>query len=84
MLKPVLLLVDEPSLGLGPRLAQRALTSLRELNERSGTAILLVEQNVREALAIAQRVYVIRQGRVVLTDVPSNITREALQQAFLG
>jgi len=84
MLKPYLLLADEPSLGLGPGATRSALQSLRDLNERSGTAILLVEQNVREALAIAQRVYVLRLGRVVLVDQPKNLTSEALRQAFLG
>jgi len=84
MLKPALLLADEPSLGLGPQLVHAALMSLRELNERSRTAILLVEQNVREALAVAQRVYVLRLGRIVLADRPENLTSEVLRHAFLG
>lgn len=84
MLKPAVLLADEPSLGLGPRLAHAALTHLRDLNQRSGTAILLVEQNVREALAVAQRVYVLRLGQIVVADKPENLTPEVLRQAFLG
>ena len=84
MLKPTLLLADEPSLGLGPRLAHAALMHLRDLNQRSGTGILLVEQNVREALAVAQRVYVLRLGRIVLADKPENLGPEVLRQAFLG
>jgi branched-chain amino acid transport system ATP-binding protein len=84
MLQPALLLADEPSLGLGPRLAHAALTHLRDLNAQFGTAILLVEQNVREALAVAQRVYVLRLGRIVLADKPENLTPEVLRQAFLG
>jgi len=84
MLKPALLLADEPSLGLGPKSVHAALASLRKLNERFGTAILLVEQNVREALAIAQRVCVLRLGRVVLVDRPQNLTSELLRQAFFG
>ena len=84
MLKPTLLLADEPSLGLGPRLAHAALAHLRDLNQRSGTGILLVEQNVREALAVAQRVYVLRLGRIVLADKPENLGPEVLRQAFLG
>jgi branched-chain amino acid transport system ATP-binding protein len=84
MLKPDLLLADEPSLGLGPRLAHRALMHLRDLNGQFGTAILLVEQNVREALAVAQRVYVLKLGRIVLTDKPENLGPEVLRQAFLG
>lgn len=84
MLKPTLLLADEPSLGLGPRLAHAALTHLRDLSQRSGTGILLVEQNVREALAVAQRVYVLRLGRIILADKPENLPPEVLRQAFLG
>jgi branched-chain amino acid transport system ATP-binding protein len=84
MLKPALLLADEPSLGLGPRLAHAALAHLRDLNHQSGTAILLVEQNVREALAIARHVYVLKLGRIVLADRPENLTHEALRQAFLS
>jgi branched-chain amino acid transport system ATP-binding protein len=84
MLKPRLLLADEPSLGLGPRLAHAAVAHMRDLNAQSGTAIMLVEQNVREALAVAQRVYVLRLGRIVLADKPENLTPEVLRQAFLG
>jgi len=84
MPKPALLLADEPSLGLGPRLAHAALTHLPDLNQRWGTAILLVEQNAREALAVAHRVYVLRLGRIVLADKPEKLTPEVLRQAFLG
>jgi len=84
MLKPVLLLADEPSLGLGPVMAHATLSHLHDLSRQSGTTILLVEQNVREALAVAQRVCVLRLGRVVLTDTPQTLTLERLQQAFLG
>ena len=84
MLKPALLLMDEPSLGLSPKLAHAALNHLRNLSEQFGTAILLVEQSVREAMAIAQRVYVMRLGKIVLTDKPDNLTSEALREAFLG
>jgi len=84
MLKPKLLLADEPSLGLGPKLVHSALTSIKALNETSGTAVLLVEQNVREALAISQRVYALRLGKIALEDKPENLTTELLRQAFLG
>jgi len=84
MLKPALLLADEPSLGLSPGATRNALQSLRELNARSGTAVLVVEQNVRAVMTIAQRVCVLRLGRVVLTDQPEHLTTEALRRAFLG
>jgi branched-chain amino acid transport system ATP-binding protein len=61
---PRLLLLDEPSLGLSPLLAQTVLTALRELN-RKGLTILLVEQNARQALRSTHRAYLIEQGRVV-------------------
>jgi len=84
MLKPSLLLADEPSLGLSPKLVHSALESLRELRDRSGTAILLVEQNVREAMTVAERMYVLRLGRIVLCDAPANLSTERLRQAFLA
>jgi branched-chain amino acid transport system ATP-binding protein len=84
MLKPKLLLADEPSLGLGPKLVHSALASIKALNENSGTAVLLVEQNVREALAISQRVYALKLGRIVLEDKPENLTIESLRQCFLS
>lgn len=83
-LDPQLLLLDEPSLGLAPGAVHDVLQSLRDLNQRLGTGILLVEQNVREALRIADRVYALRLGRVVLHDQPQNLTPEVLRTAFLG
>ena len=61
---PRLLLLDEPSLGLSPLMAQTVLAALRELN-RKGLTILLVEQNARQALRSTHRAYLIEQGRVV-------------------
>jgi len=84
MLKPALLLADEPSLGLGPKLVHTALECLKDLNEEFGTATLLVEQNVREALQIASRAYALRLGRIVLCDTPCNLTDDRLREAFLG
>jgi branched-chain amino acid transport system ATP-binding protein len=62
---PSVLLVDEPSLGLAPIMIREAFKALAELR-RSGIAILLVEQNVRSALALADRAYVLRQGEIVM------------------
>jgi ABC-type branched-subunit amino acid transport system ATPase component len=84
MLRPALILADEPSLGLGPQLVRAALDCLRRLNTEHGTAVILVEQNVKEALTVAQRLYVLRLGRVVVTERPENLTLEALRSAFLG
>lgn len=68
VLRPKLLLLDEPSLGLAPVLVQRVLESVEEINRRFGTAVLLVEQNVKQALRIAGRVYVMKVGQISLED----------------
>lgn len=64
VLSPRLLLLDEPSLGLAPRLVSEALTRIKEISSDSGVAVLIVEQKVREAMKIAGRVYVLRNGKV--------------------
>ena len=64
VLKPRLLLLDEPSLGLAPPLVSEALGRIREIAEDNNVAVLIVEQKVREVLKIAQRVYVLRNGFV--------------------
>jgi branched-chain amino acid transport system ATP-binding protein len=68
MLRPRLLLLDEPSLGLAPALVQRVIDSVVEINRRLGTAILLVEQNVKQALRFSARCYVLKLGRVELEE----------------
>lgn len=67
MLTPRLVLLDEPSLGLAPQLAAEALQRVQQISKDSGTAVLIVEQKVREVLKIAQRVYVLRNGHVTFT-----------------
>ena len=64
MAQPKIMLVDEPSLGLSPIMTQTVFRALREVN-RTGVSILLVEQNVRQSLALAHRAYVLEDGRVV-------------------
>jgi branched-chain amino acid transport system ATP-binding protein len=66
MQQPRLLMMDEPSIGLAPVLVQRVLASAAQINQRFGTAILLVEQNIKTALAMARRAYVMKSGRIVL------------------
>ena len=83
MTKPRLLLLDEPSLGLAPQLTREAIAAIQRLNAQFGTTIVLVEQNVTEALSIAHRVYVLRLGRVVLEARPQELTWESLRAAFL-
>ncbi|MBL7208969.1 MAG: ABC transporter ATP-binding protein [Dehalococcoidia bacterium] len=65
---PRLLLLDEPSLGLAPLLVQSVMDTLRQIQQTLGTSILLVEQNVKQALQLAQRVYVMKMGRIILEE----------------
>ncbi len=84
MSNPQLLMLDEPSLGLAPRLVDEVLGTVRQLKQE-GITILLVEQNVREALDMADRGYVIRTGRVVLEGTGDELLRSDLvRKAFLG
>ena len=66
MPRPRLLMMDEPSIGLAPVVVQRMLETVRQVNERFGTAIVLVEQSIKAALGIAARAYVMKSGRIVL------------------
>jgi branched-chain amino acid transport system ATP-binding protein len=66
MQRPRLMMMDEPSIGLAPVLVQRVLETAVEVNRRFGTAIVLVEQNIKTALGMARRAYVMKSGRIVL------------------
>ena len=84
MLKPKLLLADEPSLGLSPNFVELVFDKLVEINKK-GTTILLVEQNASEALKIAHRAYVFSIGEILLKDTSENLLcNEEVKKAFLG
>jgi branched-chain amino acid transport system ATP-binding protein len=84
MSSPKVLMLDEPSLGLAPILARSVLKTVREI-ANGGTAVLLVEQNARQALAISDRAYVIEVGRVVLEGEAATLAQdERVQKAYLG
>jgi len=84
MSHPKLLLLDEPSLGLAPLLVKDIFKTICEIRER-GTTILLVEQNARMALSIADEGYVLETGRIVLHDAAKSLLHnEQVQQAYLG
>ena len=84
MARPTLLLLDEPSLGLAPLLVEELMQSLAQLH-REGLSMLLVEQNVYAALAIAQRGYVLEAGQLVLEGSASELrSNEALRKSYLG
>jgi branched-chain amino acid transport system ATP-binding protein len=67
MRKPALLLLDEPSLGLSPAIAEQMMTRVRRLVTQ-GVSVVLVEQNVPAALGVASRIYVLRSGRIILEE----------------
>jgi branched-chain amino acid transport system ATP-binding protein len=84
MAKPRLLLLDEPSMGLAPILVDQTLETIRELKSE-GLTILLVEQNARAALAIADRAYVLETGRITLSGTAAEIRFDSrVQEAYLG
>jgi branched-chain amino acid transport system ATP-binding protein len=84
MARPRLLLLDEPSLGLAPRVVETIFETILEIN-RAGTTVLLVEQNAELALEIADRGYVIETGRIVHTDTGQALLDDpAVKQAYLG
>jgi branched-chain amino acid transport system ATP-binding protein len=83
MANPRLLLVDEISLGLAP-LVVRHLYQLLETVKADGTTLLVVEQDVSQVLAVAQRVYCLRKGAVALAGAPAQLTRERIAAAYFG
>lgn len=84
MAEPMVLLLDEPSMGLAPVLVESVFDTIRKLHSE-GTTILLVEQNARMALQVADRGYVLQTGSVVLTDTAENLARhEGVREAYLG
>ena len=84
MARPTLLMLDEPSLGLAPKLVAEVMTTLGQLN-RDGLTILLVEQNANAALAIAHRAYVLEAGRISLEGSAQDLrTNDKLRASYLG
>ena len=84
MSTPRILLLDEPSLGLAPLLVKQIFQIIREINSQ-GTAILLVEQNARKALSIANRGYVLETGNITISGLASDLrSNQKVQEAYLG
>ena len=84
MSHPKLLMLDEPSMGLAPILVEQIFDIIRELH-KNGTTILLVEQNARAALAIADRGYVLETGRIAASGTGAELlASEAIKKAYLG
>jgi branched-chain amino acid transport system ATP-binding protein len=85
MQRPRLLLLDEPSLGLAPLLVTEIFRIIRELNEREGLTVLVVEQNAHIALQLAQTAYVLEVGRVALGGPSAELQQhESVRRSYLG
>ena len=85
MARPRLLLLDEPSLGLAPIIVRQIFRIIKKINSEYGTTVFLVEQNANLALQIAQRGYVMENGRIVLEDSAANLlSNEEVRKAYLG
>jgi branched-chain amino acid transport system ATP-binding protein len=84
MARPRLLLLDEPSLGLAPAIVDQVFEVIAGIHA-DGVAVLLVEQNVVQAFAIAARAYVLEQGQIVAEGAPADLTRDPrIREAYLG
>jgi branched-chain amino acid transport system ATP-binding protein len=84
MARPRLLLLDEPSLGLSPLIVSELFATIARVH-REGTSVLLVEQNVATALRVANRAYVLEQGRIVAQGTPDELgQRDDIRRAYLG
>jgi branched-chain amino acid transport system ATP-binding protein len=84
MLRPVLLMLDEPSLGLASKLVDEMFATIRVIADE-GMTILLVEQNVRESLELADRAYALQTGRTVLAGTGEELLdSDLVREAYLG
>jgi branched-chain amino acid transport system ATP-binding protein len=82
---PKLLMLDEPSSGLAPIVVKELMEKIHHVSTTLGTTILMVEQNIREAFKVVQRVYVLKLGRIVFEDRPDVLVRDdRLRRAYLG
>ena len=82
---PKLLMLDEPSLGIAPKLISTIFEKIVEINKNQGLTILLVEQNARMALNVANRGYVLQTGQIVMSDAASKLAENPeVQKAYLG
>lgn len=84
MSRPKLLLLDEPSMGLSPRLVDQVFETIVAINQ-AGTTVMLVEQNANQALRIAKRGYVIETGEIVLEDEAAHLLdNPQVKESYLG
>lgn len=85
MTDPKVLLLDEPSLGLSPKIVKEVFAKIKEINQNRKTAIMIVEHNIKSLLSIADRAYVLDKGKVVVQDTSKNIANsDILEKVFMG
>ncbi len=85
MARPRVLLLDEPSLGLAPLIIKQIFDIIKQINKESNTTIFLVEQNANQALKLADRGYVMENGRITLVDSADNLlANDDVRKAYLG
>jgi branched-chain amino acid transport system ATP-binding protein len=85
MAQPTLLMLDEPSLGLAPKLVEEIFDIIRRLNQELGTTVLLVEQNARRALEIAEHGFIMESGRIVLDGPAADLADNPdVREFYLG
>jgi branched-chain amino acid transport system ATP-binding protein len=85
MSRPRLLLLDEPSLGLAPLVVREFFRTVRELNEKEGLTVLVVEQDARIALSVSSRAYVLEVGKVALSGTSDRLREaDSVRRSYLG
>ncbi len=85
MADPKVLLLDEPTLGLAPKVVKEVFVKIKEINEKHKTAIMIVEHNIKSVLDFAHRAYVLNQGKVVFNDTAKQAqTSDILENVFMG
>ena len=85
MSKPKLLMLDEPSMGIMPKLITEIFEMIQRVNREEGLTILLVEQNVQEALEVAHYAYILQTGRIVMEGKPADLLQtDMIKKAYLG
>ena len=82
---PKILLLDEPTLGLAPKIVKEVFAKIKEINDRHKTAIMVVEHNIKSLLEIVDRAYLLDKGKIVEENTPSNILgSDILEKLFVG
>lgn len=85
MVNPKVLLLDEPSLGLAPKIAKQVFAKIKELNEKYKTTIIVVEHNIKSVLGISRRAYILNKGRIVAEDNSQNLLNsDVLKKVFMS